>query len=164
MRPWLLLDSVATPDGKGQLSLHQRGSEFSIRIDGAELMNSRQHASEEAMAVLACAHLAHEVRPRVLIGGLGMGFTLAATLAEVPSGARVEVAELLAAVVRWNEGALGPLAGAPLRDPSVTVHCRDVREVIEASSARYDAILLDVDNGPDGLTQSGNGWLYSAAD
>jgi spermidine synthase len=163
MRAWLLLDSAPTPDGRAELSLYQRGTELSIRVDGAELMNSRQHASEEAMAALACARLANATQPRVLIGGLGMGFTLAATAAHLPANAQIDVAELLPAVIRWNQGPLAQLAGDPLEDPRVTVHCRDVRELVESATNRYDAILLDVDNGPDGLTQTANNWLYSAA-
>lgn len=158
MIPWELVDTAPTPDG-GELSLHRRGQEYSIRIDRKELMNSRQHGSEEAMARLACGALSGD-RPRVLVGGLGMGFTLAATNACLGAGARIEVAELVPAVIRWNRGPLGVLASHPLDDPRVEVHRGDIRRVLEGAEAGYDAILLDVDNGPDGLTQQSNRWLY----
>lgn len=160
MNRWELLDRAPTPDGRGELTLHRRGDELSIRCDGAELMNSRMHGSEEAMAAMACAGQPADVR--VLVGGLGMGFTLAAACAAVGPAAVVEVAELVGAVVDWNRGPLGPLAGHPLDDPRVRVVVADVRERVRAAGA-WDVILLDVDNGPGGLTQEGNGWLYGAA-
>ncbi|MCP4804608.1 MAG: hypothetical protein GY913_35520 [Proteobacteria bacterium] len=155
MTRWELLDSAGTPDGNGELSLHRRNDELSIRIDGAELMNSRMHGSEEAMARLACGDV--PPRGRVLVGGLGMGFTLAATCSAVGPQVEVTVCELSDAVVRWNRGVVGELAGRPLEDPRVRVVVRDVREQI---TGHWDAILLDVDNGPGGLTQESNGWLY----
>ncbi len=158
MIPWELLDTAPTPDGS-QMSLHRRGQEFSIRIDRQELMNSRQHGSEEAMARLACSDLTSE-RPRVLVGGLGMGFTLAATNACLSAEAHIAVAELVPAVIRWNRGPLGELAGHPLADPRVQVHRGDIRDLLQRADATWDAILLDVDNGPDGLTQESNRWLY----
>ena len=158
MIPWELLDTAATTDGT-EMSLHRRGQEYSIRVDRQELMNSRQHGSEEAMARLACGGLTSE-RPRILIGGLGMGFTLAAANACLPAGARIEVAELMPAVIRWNQGPLGDLAGHPLSDPRVQVHQGDIRGLLEGVEATWDVILLDVDNGPDGLTQESNRWLY----
>ncbi len=145
------------------MTLHRRGEEFVIRVDRNELMNSRLHASEDAMATLACAELRAPARARVLVGGLGMGFTLAATNAALPDSAEVHVAELMEAVVRWNEGPLGECAGRPLEDPRVRVIVDDVGEVLRRSTDTYDAVLLDVDNGPDGLTQPSNGWLYDAA-
>ena len=158
MIPWELLDTAATPDGT-QMSLHRRGQEYSIRIDRKELMNSRQHGSEEAMARLACSGLTSD-RPRVLVGGLGMGFTLAATNACLPAGAHIGVAELVPAVIRWNRGPLGELAGYPLADPRVRVHQGDIRDLLQGAEGAWDVILLDVDNGPDGLTQESNRWLY----
>jgi spermidine synthase len=163
MNPWQLLDRVLTPDGTSEMTLHRRGEEFSIRIGYAELMNSRQHYSEEAMAELACAHLATAPTPRVLIGGLGMGFTVAATNAVLPASAHIDVAELLPAVVRWNRAELGECAGRPLDDERVRVHEGDVCALLAASVGIYDAIMLDVDNGPEGLTQPSNRWLYDSS-
>ena len=163
MIPWELLDTAATPDGRGQLTLHRRGQEYSIRVDRQELMNSRQHGSEEAMARLACAALTARECPRVLVGGLGMGFTLAAANACLPKGAHIDVAELVGAVIRWNRGPLGALAGDPLADGRVRVHEGDIRRFLERGTEPWDAILLDVDNGPDGLTQGSNHGLYGRA-
>ena len=163
MVPWVLLDRVAKPSGDGEMTLHQRGDEFVIRVDGHELMNSRLHGSEEAMATLTCSSFAVTAHPRVLVGGLGMGFTTAAACAALPKGAHIDVAEFMPAVVRWNRGPLGACAGRPLDDPRVHVLERDVRDVLEHPAVPYDVVLLDVDNGPAGLTQVGNGWLYGRA-
>lgn len=160
MIPWELLDTTRTPDGAHELTLHQRGQEYSIRIDRKELMNSRQHGSEEAMAALAEAAIHSLQSPRVLVGGLGMGFTLSAALTAFPANASIEVAELMSAVVEWNQGPLGHLAEHPLRDPRVSLRVGDICDLISTERDQYDAILLDVDNGPDGLTQSSNRWLY----
>jgi len=160
MNLWELLDRVTLPDGRSEMSLHRRGGEFSIRIGLQELMNSRMHASEEAMAGLACASLSQAEAPRVLVGGLGMGFTLAATNACLPQSAHSAVAELSEAVIRWNRGPLGALTEGALNYERVTLHAGDVRRLLERSQGLYDAILLDVDNGPDGLTQPSNAWLY----
>jgi spermidine synthase len=158
--PWQLIERVKTPGGKGEVSLHQRGQEFSIRVDGQELMSSRQHRSEEAMAELTAGALRCEA-PRVLIGGLGMGFTLAAALRVLPRRAVVEVLELLPAVIAWNGGPLGELAGHPLKDERVRVREGDVRMCLSESADTFDAILLDVDNGPSALTLASNQWLYA---
>jgi spermidine synthase len=158
MTRWELLDRAPTPDGKGELTLLRRNAELSIHIDGAVLMNSRMHGSEEAMVELACAGLGPA--PRVLIGGLGMGFTLAAACALLGQEAQITVAELSDAVLRWNHGVVGELARRPLEDPRVHVALGDVREQIKG---QWDAILLDVDNGPGGLTQESNGWLSGRA-
>jgi spermidine synthase len=161
MTPWILLDSAAVPGDGGELRLYRRGDEFSIRIVGrGELMNSRVHGSEDALAEHSCARLADRVKPRLLIGGLGMGFTLAAALRHVGDRAQVVVAELVPAVVAWNRGPLGAQAGHPLQDPRVTVREGDVARIIKAEPQAYDAILLDVDNGPEGLTREQNDWLY----
>jgi spermidine synthase len=161
MTPWILLDSAAVPGDGGELRLYRRGDEFSIRIVGrGELMNSRVHGSEDALAEHSCARLADRVKPRLLIGGLGMGFTLAAALRHVGDQAQVVVAELVPAVVAWNRGPLGAQAGHPLQDPRVTVREGDVARIIKAEPQAYDAILLDVDNGPEGLTREQNDWLY----
>lgn len=162
MTPWLLLDTVEVPGNGGELRLYQRGDEFSIKIAGhGELMNSRVHGSEEALAELCCARLKECANPQLLIGGLGMGFTLAAALRQLGDQAQLVVAELVPAVVAWNRGPLGELAGHPLQDPRVTVRESDVARVLKAGQQAYDAILLDVDNGPEGLTRKDNDWLYS---
>lgn len=161
MIPWILLDSAAVPGNGGELRLYQRGDEFSIKIAGrGELMNSRVHGSEEALAEHSCARLAKAGQPRLLIGGLGMGFTLAAALRRLDAQAQVVVAELVPAVVAWNRGPLGERAGQPLNDPRVTVREGDVAHVLKVERQAYDAILLDVDNGPEGLTRRENDWLY----
>ncbi len=162
MVPWKLIERVSIPGDNGEMSLCQRGEEYSIRVDGRELMNSRIHASEETLASLACASLPSR-RPRVLIGGLGMGFTLAAANRFLPADAHIEVAELVPAVIAWNRGILGALSGHPLVDKRVRLHAGDVRVVLEQARDRFDAILLDVDNGPNGLTQVANQWLYESS-
>lgn len=161
MTPWQLLEVATVPGNGGELQLLQRGTEFSIRLTGrGELMNSRVHGSEDALAEQTCARLPDRERARLLIGGLGMGFTLAAALRELGAQARVLVAELLPAVVGWNHGVLGPCAGQPLADARVTVRTVDVARVLRESQQVFDAILLDVDNGPEGLTRRDNDWLY----
>ena len=162
MTPWILLDSAQVPGNGGELRLYQRNDEFSIKITGrGELMNSRVHGSEDALAEQSCARLVNRTTPRLLIGGLGMGFTLAAALKHLGNQAQVEVAELIPAVVAWNRGPLGQPSGQPLRDPRVTVIEKDIAFLLKAAEQSYDAILLDVDNGPEGLTRKENDWLYS---
>jgi len=162
MTPWVLLDSAQVPDSGGELRLYRRGDECSIKIaGGSELMNSRVHGSEDALAGQTCARLTECKKPRLLIGGLGMGFTLAAALRHVGELAQVEVAEYVPAVVALNRELLGQYAGHPLRDPRVTIHEVDVAHLLRAAQQDYDAILLDVDNGPEGLTRKENDWLYS---
>ena len=163
MIPWKLLESASVPGGSENLSLYRRDTEFSIRVDGRELMNSRVHGSEDALAELACARLGNRPSPNVLIGGLGMGFTAAAALQNLGAQARVVVAELVPAVVAWNLGPLAHLAGQPLQDSRITVREIDVALILKAEPHGYDAIVLDVDNGPDGLTRSDNDWLYGRA-
>lgn len=165
MNKWITLAAVEIPGDGGTLTLLQRDKEFSIRLSGirGELMNSRVHGSEEALAELGCAGLESAEGARVLVGGMGMGFTLAAALAAVPASAEVTVAELIAEVVDWNRGPLGDCAGQPLQEDRTRVHIGDVAELVTSSQGIFDAILLDVDNGPDGLTHSDNQWLYSAA-
>jgi spermidine synthase len=158
-----LLGTAIIP-GKGtQLRLLQRNDEFSIRIAGSsgELMNSRLHGSEDALATLACEHISDNPAPRVLIGGLGMGFTLAAALSALGDTAQVTVAELVPEVEQWNLGPLGSAAGYPLKDPRARVYIGDVVQLIKDSRASFDAILLDIDNGPEGLTRKENDWLYT---
>jgi spermidine synthase len=161
MVPWQLLDSAQVPGENKDLRLYQRGGEFSIRVDGSELMNSRVHGSEDTMAQLACARIASLPCPQVLIGGLGMGYTLAAALNRLGAGSGVVVAELMPAVVAWNRGPLEALAGHPLDDDRVTVREVDVAQILRAENQAYDVILLDVDNGPRGLTLKSNNWLYT---
>ena len=161
MTPWVLLEQAQVPGNGGELRLYRRNDEFSIKIAGrGELMNSRVHGSEDALAEHTCARLAGCPQPRLLIGGLGMGFTLAAALRHLGDQAQVVVAELVPAVVAWNRGALGEPAGHPLRAPRVSVRETDVGRLLVAGEQAYDAILLDVDNGPEGLTRKENDWLY----
>jgi spermidine synthase len=161
VNPWILLETATVPGNGGELRLYRRGEEFSIRIGGrGELMNSRVHGSEEALAGQTCARLAAGNAPRLLIGGLGMGFTLAAALRRIGAQGRVVVAELVPGVVAWNRGVLGAVASHPLRDSRVSVRETDVARVLRAGPQAFDAILLDVDNGPEGLTRRENDWLY----
>jgi spermidine synthase len=160
---WELLEAAAVRGTGAELCLYRRGGEFSIRLEGRELMNSRVHASEEALGRLACERIADRPGARVLVGGLGMGFTLAAALSKLDPDADVTVSELVPEVVSWNRGALGELAKYPLRDPRVSVRAIDVAELLAVERDRYDAILLDVDNGPEALPQSGNRGLYDRA-
>ena len=162
MIPWEHLDSAKIPDG-GELRLMRRGTELSIMSGSTELMNSRLSGSEKALASLAIERLAGRARPRVLIGGLGMGFTLRAALAELPMDAAVMVAELVPAVVAWAKGPMAQLFAGCLEDARVTVREADVAEVIGEARSGFDAILLDVDNGPSGLNRAANDGLYSAA-
>ncbi len=162
MIPWILLDSAQVPGNGGELRLYQRNDELSISIVGrGELMSTRAHGSEDALAERTCARLVDCTKPRLLIGGLGMGFTLAAALRYTGEQAQIVVAELVPAVVAWNRGPLGVHAGHPLEDQRVTVREMDVARILRAEQQAYDAILLDVDNGPEGLTRKENDWLYS---
>jgi spermidine synthase len=161
--PWSLIDAAPLPGGNGQLRLMRRGAEFSIRLDQNELMNSRLSGSEEALATLACQRIQDRDKPRILIGGLGMGFTLRAALAVLGAEAQVVVAELVPAVVMWARGPLAEVFGESLADPRVSIREADIRDVIEAGRSAFDAILLDVDNGPEGITQTANDSLYDIA-
>jgi spermidine synthase len=159
MQPWIHLDKTNIPGG-GELKLSQRGDEFSIRLAGNELMNSRLSGSEEALATLSCARIADRKKPRILIGGLGMGFTLRAALAVLGPEAKIVVAELLPAVIGWARGPMASLFGGCLDDPRVTIEQVDVARLINPGAGGWDAILLDVDNGPEAMTQSANDGLY----
>jgi len=162
MIPWELVDTAQIPGNGGQLQLHRRSDEFSISIvGGGILMNTRAHDSEDALAELACRKIAKRPQPCVLIGGLGMGFTLAASLRYLGEQAKVVVAELVPAVIEWNRGPLGEYAGQPLEDTRTHVREGDVAKVLKGERQTFDAILLDVDNGPEGLTRKKNNWLYS---
>jgi spermidine synthase len=163
MTPWELLGKVSTPGSAEVLTLHRRGGEFVIKVDGHLLMTNLTHASEDALAAIGCARIAGVRAPSVLIGGLGMGFTLAAALGRLGPDARLFVAELVPAVVEWNRGPLSHLAGHPLRDRRVTVIQQDIAAILRTERGAYDAILQDVDNGPEGLTLKANDWLYSEA-
>jgi spermidine synthase len=162
MLAWVRLDSASMPDG-GELRLMRRGTEFSIMAGTIELMNSRLSSSEEALATLACAKIAGRAGARILIGGLGMGFTLRATLDAVAADATIVVAELVPAVIAWAQGPLTPVFGASLSDSRVELREADVGSLIGSGASGYDAILLDVDNGPEGLTRPANDRLYSMA-
>jgi len=161
MTTWEFLGSAQAPGDGEELSLYRRGEEYSIRVKNRSLMDSAVHGSEDALAELACRMITGHPHPRILIGGLGMGYTTAAALRQLGSNSQVTVAELVPAVVEWNREFLGGLAGHPLDDPRVTVRVVDVANVLGEDQAAYDAILLDVDNGPQGLTRSGNSWLYA---
>ncbi len=160
MKPWLEL-ARARADGGGMLSLHRRGDEIVIKVDGELLMSNRQHGSEDALAELGCAGLAGKA-PRVLIGGLGLGYTLRAALAVLGASAQVVVAEIAAPLVAWNRELLGPEFATALLDPRVTVEVGDVGALL-AAPAGFDAILYDVDNSPHALTRPANAALYGAA-
>ena len=159
MRPFETLESVTTPDGH-RLTLHHRDGNFFIDLDGHELMSTRSHGSESALAKLACRGLAAATSCRVLIGGLGLGFTLRSALALLPETAEVVVAEVFPSVVEWHARHLGHL-GASLEDERVRVHNGDVQELLGASCATpYDAIMLDTDNGPNATCLEANAGLY----
>jgi len=160
--PHELLGTAIVPGHRGELRLYRHDGDFTLRIDRHELMSSRVHGSEEVLAEAALQPLGALPAPRVLLGGLGMGFTLARTLALVPGTAEVVVAELVPEVVQWNHDWLGELTGRPLADPRVRVHVGDVAQVLAQPGVGFDAILLDVDNGPEGLTAAANDDLYQA--
>jgi spermidine synthase len=162
MRPWETLAEADAPDGQ-RLELRRRGHEYLIRAGGWDLMSSRDDSSARALATIGCSALAHRPGVRVLIGGLGMGYSLAAACELLASDAEIEVAELVPAIVEWNQGPIATLAGHPLADPRVRVHVGDVATRIEQVRDHYDAILLDVDNGPDPLAHDHNARLYGAA-
>jgi spermidine synthase len=161
MIPWVIIDSASVPGQDGVIRLYQRGREFSICIDERELMASGIHGSETALAEETIQRLRGRSAVRILVGGLGMGYTLAAALRVTDAESVIEVAELMPAVVAWNRGPLAHLAGAPLSDPRVRVLETDVAAPIRDADGLYDAILLDVDNGPRALTSPANAQLYS---
>jgi spermidine synthase len=160
MIPWRQLDRAQVPGGEGEMCLYARGAEFSIRVAAQELMNSRVYASEDALSEIGCGRVAERKHARVLIGGLGMGYSLRSALTALGPDAKVVVAELVPAVVRWNREHFGHLANHPLRDRRVVVREDDVGAVMAEQRASFDAILLDVDNGPNGLTRLENDSLY----
>jgi spermidine synthase len=156
------LEEAAAPDGT-VLTLHRHDGTYTVRADGEELMSTRRHHSEERIAELACAPLRGRSGARVLVGGLGLGFTLRAALRHLADDAQVVVVELVAAVIAWNANPDYPLAADALRDPRVAVRHADVVDVLREGAGRFDAIVLDVDNGAAPLTTAGNARLYRDA-
>jgi spermidine synthase len=161
MIPWLQIDTVRVPGAEVELRLMRRGAEFSMMLGPNELMNSRLSGSEEALATLACRRIEAVKRPHLLIGGLGMGFTLRAALAVLGAEARIMVAELVPAVIAWARGPMADVFGASLDDPRASIRQADVVDVIRSHPSAFDAILLDVDNGPEGLIRKANDALYN---
>jgi spermidine synthase len=159
LKKWNLLEQTSAPDGT-VISLYEHDGTYGIRVGAAGLMSTRRYASEEEIARLACAHLKSKRGARVLVGGLGLGFTLKAALACLRPDAVVVTAEILSAVIEWNRNPAYPLAGAAMADPRVTILHQDVVETIRASAGSFDSIILDVDNGPIALTTEGNERLY----
>ncbi|MEA3436285.1 MAG: hypothetical protein U9R43_07440 [Thermodesulfobacteriota bacterium] len=160
MIPWEEIDRAEVPGHEGEVMLLKRGAEYSIRTARTELMNSRRHRSEDALAELTCSRIKRKSGLRILIGGLGMGYTLAAALEQSKPDTLITVSELIPAVVRWNMEHMGHLAGMPLDDSRVSVEEEDVGKTIKKGKSAWDAILLDVDNGPYGLTRKANNRLY----
>lgn len=163
MIPWIPLGTAAIPNNGGELRLAQRDKEFSISLKGVrgELMNSRVHSSELALAELGCAHIAGQQNAAVLVGGMGMGFTLSAALFATTDTSLVTVAELVPDVIEWNRGPLGECAGFPIDHPRTRIHVGDVAQLFKPQKPAFNAILLDVDNGPEGFTHADNTSLYS---
>ena len=160
MIPWLQIDTARVPGADIELRLMRRGEEFSMMLGQNELMNSRLSGSEEALATLTAKKIEAVKRPQLLVGGLGMGFTLRAALAVLGPDARITVAELVPAVVAWARGPMADLFGNSLSDPRASIREADVVDVIRSSPSAFDAILLDVDNGPEALIRKANDALY----
>ena len=162
MRHWTQIAKAHIPKTDKTLMLFQGKDDFHIKISGGiELMSTRQHGSEDALGRLPCEKIDNIDTAKVLIGGLGMGFTLAAVLASVGEKAEVTVAELIPEVVEWNRGPLGGYSGYPINDARTQIHLGDVAQLLRSNKSSYDIIALDVDNGPDGLTKNNNDWLYT---
>ena len=161
MIPWLQVDTARVPGADVELRLMQRGAEFSMMLGQNELMNSRLSGSEGALATLACRRIEAVKRAHLLIGGLGMGFTLRAALAVLGAEARITVAELVPAVIAWARGPMASIFADSLDDPRASILSADVIEVIQSHPSAFDAILLDVDNGPEGLIRKANDELYN---
>src|SRR5258708_1591351 len=160
MIPWLQVDTARVPGADVELRLMRRGAEFSMMLGQNELMNSRLSGSEEALATLSCRRIEGVKRPQILIGGLGMGFTLRAALAVLGADARIVVAELVPSAIAWARGPMAELFGGSLTDPRADIREADVVDVIGASPSAFDAVLLDVDNGPEALIRKANDALY----
>ena len=161
MTPRELIGTAIVPGGGEELKLFRRGADHMIVLDRNELMSSRMSGSEEALADLVCARLSRRAAPRLLIGGYGMGFTLRSALNALGKDARITVAELVPEIIEWARGPMAAMTGTCLDDKRVTLAMGDVVAMIAAAAGKWDAILLDVDNGPDGLTRDANDWLYS---
>jgi spermidine synthase len=161
MIPWKFLGRAPVPGDGDELALYTRGEEFSIRVGSVELMNSRAYAREDELSKLGCVQVRDRKKARVLIGGLGMGYALETALRNLGPDAEVVIAELVPELVRWNREVFGHLTGHPLADRRVAIRQADVGAVLREQTAAYDAILLDIDNGPHGLTRRQNDWLYS---
>ncbi len=159
MKPTVKLATARTPDG-GEMELYLHDRDFSIKVNGLDLMNSRQHESELELARLGCAHLTGSKAPCILIGGLGLGYTLRQALDMLSPHAKVVVSELMSAVVEWNRKFLGEINGQLLEDERVEIKMGDLVTLISRSNNRFDAILLDIDNGPSAIADSGNTRLY----
>src|SRR5215212_488752 len=162
MIPWMEIDSARVPGSEVELRLMRRGDDFSMMLGPNELMNSRLSGSEEALATLACRRIQTVKRPHLLIGGLGMGFTLRAALAVLGPEARIMVAELVPAVIAWARGPIAHLFGDSLGDSRASIREADAVEVIRSQVSAFDAILLDVDNGPEGLIRKAKDALYDS--
>lgn len=160
MKPTKQIDTTLAPDGT-EIYLYEHDGDYTIHAGREQLMSSRQHESERELARLGCERIADHRSPHLLIGGLGMGYTLRQALDMLSPQANITVAELLPAIVRWNRDILGPLCHHPLRDKRVVIQIRDVQEVLRKAQSGYDAILLDVDNGPQAMTTRGNHFLYT---
>lgn len=163
MIAWENIDRVKIPGQEQEMTLQKRGEEFSIRTSGVELMNSRVHGSEDELASLTCKKLNHGTGLNILIGGLGMGFTLAAALKHTTADTRIIVSELIPAVILWNKKFVGHLSGMPLDDSRVQIKDEDVAKTIRDKKSFWDAILLDVDNGPEGIIRKENNRLYDSS-
>ena len=162
MIPWLQIGTTPVPGAEVELRLMRRGDEFSMMLGQNELMNSRLSGSEQALATLACKRIEAVKRPHLLIGGLGMGFTLRAALAVLGSDARIVVAELVPAVIAWARGPMAGIFGDSLSDPRASIREADVVDLVQSHRSAFDAILLDVDNGPEALIRKANDALYDA--
>jgi spermidine synthase len=162
MIPWMHIDSAVVPGANVELRLMRRGDEFSMMLGDNELMNSRLSGSEEALATLACKRIESNMSPDILIGGLGMGFTLRAALAVLGPKARIVVAELVPSVIAWARGPMAQLFDGSLSDPRASIREADAVDVIRSQASAFDAILLDVDNGPEALIRKANDSLYDA--
>lgn len=160
MIPWSQIDTTPVPGAEVELRLMRRGDEFSMMLGQNELMNSRLSGSEQALATLACKRIEAVKRPHLLIGGLGMGFTLRAALAVLGSDARIVVAELVPAVIAWARGPMAGIFGDSLSDPRASIREADVVDLVRSHRSAFDAILLDVDNGPEALIRKANDALY----
>ena len=161
MKPRELVASARVPGHRGELHCYRHDGAYTLWLDRTELMSSRVHESEQMLADVALAALPPRPTPRILVGGLGMGFTLAQVVQKAPADARIEVVELIPEVLAWNHEHFGVLTGHPLNYPRVSVTTGDVFDVLTAADHCYDVILLDIDNGPEALVHPGNDRIYA---